>query len=843
MRRSHCVRILLAVVMLLGSTAWAENTIDLTEDWRFAPDPGDIGLAEGWHRPEFDDSGWAVIDAGKRWEDQGYPDVDGYAWYRKRVFIPEDMRAPCIWLNLGGLNDCGTVYCNGQQVGVFGDKHTISVAAKPIAAVLTDAIRWGADNLIAIRVYDWEISGGPQYAPVNLTTDPEALAVQSSLCLAPGDAGRPFIAGLDVTFLGVPEGTRVRFSAQVDGAQALVKEARAVADRDGNPIAAAAFDLQVKPGASVTVSGGLADTDSVRGGDMVFTKTYVCPPSPRWPGRYRKLKVLNNFVTELKVVKRVWGKNRRYTFLNPREGWVFLRVTGAEEPLVYGGDEPSPLVWRKHPETGALEAMRYLPEGKHRIRVVNAKGARVDIRAVPELAFCYWPTRAVLSALPPRDRAFAERHVFPNVNTLLTHNKMEPALYDSWRAEGRHWISNSSLPGLHDDTAPTADFVYEEWAANACVTRPGYSGLIVDEFLSSPADYYTAWTEAVERLYDTPGFAGQTFYAWVVNTYAHEPGLEFMRGLYDLGGRFAWERYLHEQPTEELALLSIYSQIAANLDEWNDAMPGVAQRTTVCLGSFTTPWCSLNINPGVNYIPFMDTQFRVLATDPAFFNMLGVFQWAAHYTDDDVLRYAMKLYRHYGIEGALTPYGDEPYLLTHIANPDFANGLNGWRVEPAKVGSIAAAERFGLGKIQGRWTDPPCGDQCAVMVRSDAGPNVLSQTAKDLEPGRLYSLKFIAADLDDLEAAQEVGLWPTIEGADLANERSFRQVMPSSYALDFEGFNRKNRAYTTYCQVLFRPRGTTVELTFSDWRDGEPAGPIGQRLGFNFVEIQPFFEE
>jgi hypothetical protein len=131
-------------------------------------------------------------------------------------------------------------------------------------------------------------------------------------------------------------------------------------------------------------------------------------------------------------------------------------------------------------------------------------------------------------------------------------------------------------------------------------------------------------------------------------------------------------------------------------------MPNLRERLTVCYTSSTTPNISLNNHPGVNYIPYMDTQFRVLATVPTFFVLLGVFQWSAHYADDDVLRYAQALYRHYCIEGERTPCRDYPYLLTHIANPDFDNGLDGWLVEAARPGSIQAGEYKDLGMIQGR---------------------------------------------------------------------------------------------------------------------------------------------
>ena len=68
--------------------------------------------------------------------------------------------------------------------------------------------------------------------------------------------------------------------------------------------------------------------------------------------------------------------------------------------------------------------------------------------------------------------------------------------------------------------------------------------------------------------------------------------------------------------------------------------------------------------------------------------------------------------------------------------------------------------------------------------------------------------------------------------------------MLAPYNLEYEGAKRGHLPYTTYNQILFRPEGEIVKLTFSDWKsDAEPGGPAGQRIGFNFVEILPYYEE
>jgi hypothetical protein len=51
----------------------------------------------------------------------------------------------------------------------------------------------------------------------------------------------------------------------------------------------------------------------------------------------------------------------------------------------------------------------------------------------------------------------------------------------------------------------------------------------------------------------------------------------------------------------------------------------------------------------------------------------------------------------------------------------------------------------------GRPADPEhIGDTFLVMKRSEKGPNSFSQAIKDLEPGRMYSLKMFSCDYQDL---------------------------------------------------------------------------------------------
>ncbi len=85
--------------------------------WAFHP--GD-NLA--WAAPGLDDSGWARIRVGETWEQQGFRDLTGFAWYRRRIELPPGA-AGADWrlaLCLPEVQDAAQVYWNGRLVGSYG---------------------------------------------------------------------------------------------------------------------------------------------------------------------------------------------------------------------------------------------------------------------------------------------------------------------------------------------------------------------------------------------------------------------------------------------------------------------------------------------------------------------------------------------------------------------------------------------------------------------------------------------------------------------------------------------------------------------------------------------------
>jgi hypothetical protein len=104
--------------------------------WKFAP--GDSPWQSGspvWAQPGFNDAHWAKMDLAPKsgsvdlgfgtsgfvpgWTARGYPNLDGYAWYRLRVHVTDPGQE--LWLKMPlDLDDAYQVYANGRYVGQFG---------------------------------------------------------------------------------------------------------------------------------------------------------------------------------------------------------------------------------------------------------------------------------------------------------------------------------------------------------------------------------------------------------------------------------------------------------------------------------------------------------------------------------------------------------------------------------------------------------------------------------------------------------------------------------------------------------------------------------------------------
>jgi len=138
------------------------------EGWKLAFDPKNAGhkAKTPWFDPAFDDAAWETAHVKAHWESQGFPEYDGIAWYRVRFVAPEKpAEGKSFELCFGGVDEDAWVWLNGTYVGqrVEGEAGW----DKPFRFDVEREIKWGAENVLAVRVYDSRFGGGI-WKPVRL---------------------------------------------------------------------------------------------------------------------------------------------------------------------------------------------------------------------------------------------------------------------------------------------------------------------------------------------------------------------------------------------------------------------------------------------------------------------------------------------------------------------------------------------------------------------------------------------------------------------------------------------------------------------------------------------------
>jgi hypothetical protein len=142
---------------------FVEKKLELIRnDWAFQPDPENSGLAKGWHTIDLElDENWKPIKIGQAWESQGYPALDGWAWYRTQVEIPADWNKQTTYISFEGVDDHYQLYVNGKLAGSGGIIETKETAFEERKSIdVTQFLVPGETNHIAIQVYDWYGAGG-----------------------------------------------------------------------------------------------------------------------------------------------------------------------------------------------------------------------------------------------------------------------------------------------------------------------------------------------------------------------------------------------------------------------------------------------------------------------------------------------------------------------------------------------------------------------------------------------------------------------------------------------------------------------------------------------------------
>ena len=647
--------------------------------------------------------------------------------------------------------------------------------------------------------------------------------------------GAPVIE-VDCRNKDLPAGTRVAIEFRRKGGDVLASHQAQLAASlpvvewtvpDARPPGDYAFSVVLKDAAGALI------------GDPLSAAVTIRAPAPELVRPFGEATMLNNFVAELLRAEVAGGEVR---FVNPRDGWVLIRAPG----------EP--------------ERMRYFDRGEHVVPIAGS--GEVIVRAIPEMIYTelgYKPAPFMKSYGPYTWDYLKRNSVLDNVNVVLIRDSKGLAAHlEEWRERGGrelyywnlHWLLRSADP-------LNADAAFNQWTSGGAFRGKDSYGIMLDELggTSYPAEY-PYFTEAVKRIAADPAFAGKVFYPYCAGLYQTEQSRAFATAVLDGGYRLAEEKYLLEQSTEAEARAYMNERLRLNMLRYQDYFPGAATQTILTLGFISLPQETQDIDPNVDFKVYLDMQMHLLANEPAFRGLYGLLWYHGAYADEEFLRWSAELNRHYCIEGRRDRLTNDPYMLPHISNGDFERDAAGWDLDPAERGSVFTTRTLGYGWLQGRfqrdvWGEDGdatggglpegMGDCMIVLRRSGRKLNRITQTVRKLEPGRLYSLRLITADHDELmsgkSVAQDHGIRVTLDHAEIIPQYSLTETITNGSAHTSALFRLGNNLHMNWRRIVFRATRETTRLVISDWGDDKnPGAKIGQAVAINCVQLQPYLE-
>ena len=128
----------------------------------------DSGLVNGaarWADPALDDHSWDDIRVPGYWEGQGYPGLDGIAWYRTAFTLDSSEIRNGLTLSVAAIDDDDIAWLNGVEIG-----RTNGYNVERRYRIPGSALRPGR-NVLAIRVSDGGGGGGINAAPSLIVGD------------------------------------------------------------------------------------------------------------------------------------------------------------------------------------------------------------------------------------------------------------------------------------------------------------------------------------------------------------------------------------------------------------------------------------------------------------------------------------------------------------------------------------------------------------------------------------------------------------------------------------------------------------------------------------------------
>ena len=541
---------------------------------------------------------------------------------------------------------------------------------------------------------------------------------------------------------------------------------------------------------------------------------------PAMPASARKL---NNLTVELPVLTLKPG--RMETVINPREGWLYFSFQGnGEFRLTLDGKKLLDDKTLRH------EAFLRLEPGKYQIKAEKGTGV-LTVRLIAETIL--FPIQHSPVAGEKITADFVQKHHLSALTTVNCGGKPE-----TYRSVGRNYLTNYGIVDLRKYETKVKTLLDRMNGAKNVFESQRFDGTTLDEldyaFSTSAFDKYTD----LIRQFANP--QNKLLY-----TYTTGPVITAYREFFSAAvnasgsrGKILHECYERMKPTEK-AMHHHLDQMVATMMAYRAETPGGLSHIAMIFDlSSELPMRSVAHYPEQDMKYHLDMLMHRAATDPALDGLGAIGYWGAHHAGEETQRWAMRLLRHYVIEGKTTMLSAEygfQYHPGHVRNPDFLNKLESWQA----TGQVRYDSFATYGSVMQRRSQAfaGLGDSFALFSRTAEGYGELRQTLKGFTPGKKYTLSYLTCDREAMES---------------------NRYKEKAYRLDFELKGAKIRRNTLFTDprfskgkrvkdgkhpcinqrfVVFTAEKPELELIFHN-KAAEP----GEKIALNHVSVRPFFD-
>ena len=560
-------------------------------------------------------------------------------------------------------------------------------------------------------------------------------------------------------------------------------------------------------------------------------------------------KRLNNFVSEL-FAKPL--ENGETPFVIAKEGWVYVSldkpypgvtvdVDGIESALRFRDGEPS-------------ETQRFLPAGRHVLKVKGAdnasKGGILRVRLVKTIGGANFMNRDYVNS--GYERGFRERFKMSttmNTADMKFYGKPSAMRFAAKLAERGIDVKFASSLQCRHSARNDIHTLYEAVAANPAFGK-GVPMALDENAIDAPPRMKYNYSEAAwligERCGDFSIWWEDGFHGMFNRPFLDVPELSAVINSGAGNGLMFTEAY-YVTPKDEAGWNKLVEWIKRQRRLMREEVPAAPSRYIYALSGWEYPgiWTTRH-HPYVDLKTFYSWLMRLYATDPDFADIGGV-SFTTPACEEDLVRFYYDAARHYCLGGRTDDLAENlgyAMFAKYVANGDFDDGLDGWTVSAAEVGSVEPGYMKKLGTHSQRrmYHANGAGDHFALMTRSAKAPNVLKQTLAGLKPGGLYQISFCSMYYDDMVKPGTVqkktaGVRVAVTGAEHIEDLDHVVCLRGSKAGEPE------RAATFVHRIVFRAMAESCEMAITDWlEDSAPGGDIGERTAVNYVGCTAYYE-